>query len=255
MDFSSSNIRNRSFSKGLRGFKQNEVHSFLDHVADKWDELEEQVETLEANLDDVNGKLKRVETEKKNAEERLQELEDKEERLNEKERKLEQKEARLRSIAQRLRTTLEEEQQELAHFDAPDQEVPNTAAARDPQPAPDRTNGEPSSDSPSHEEASEEPSPESTSEAGSKTSEEWVDSLFPNRLPDSKESQATGEPGVSETEGKQSEGESQFEAIKEDVQGMKAKDEENDSSEDEKDAAPPTDEMEQIWDVFDDPKM
>ena len=40
MELSASNIRNRSFSKGLRGLDADEVYSFLDVVADRWAELD-----------------------------------------------------------------------------------------------------------------------------------------------------------------------------------------------------------------------
>lgn len=246
MGFSSSDIRDRSFSKGLRGFKQNEVHSFLDHVAEKWDEMTDHVETLEADLDEANSRLERIEAAKNNAEERLKDMEDKEARLDEKEKELEQKEARLRSIASRLRTTLEEEQQELARFGTPDETAATSAPASDSQPTPDpeRANGE----TPSESSSAPTPSDSGTS-SDDATTEEWVDSLFPNRLPETDDDdQESSDVAEEETEEA-----SQFEAIKEDVQGMEADDEESSSEDSEE--APPTDEMEQIWDVFDDPKM
>ena len=240
MALSASNIRNRSFSQGLRGLDEDEVYSFLDEVADRWAEMASRVETLEAKLNEIGETANKVQATKERAEALQEELHSKEQRLDEREQelnerqgRLEAKEAKLRSIADRLQDTLREETQALSTL----------------------TDGESSSaDVPA----------DTVDDSDSKSTEEWVDSLFPNRLPGKESAAASGQDETSsegEDEEDLSASESQFEAIKQDVQGMGEESEEapvangqaahNDQEESE---SPPTEEMNQIWDVFDEQK-
>lgn len=234
MEFSASNIRNRSFSKGLRGLDSEEVYSFLDDLADQWAEMASRIETLEAKLDEIGDAASKAKTAKNRAEELQEDMRAKEQRLDERERdlderhdQLEAKQAKLRSIAERLQGTLREEKQALSS-------LTDGATATD---ADVNGNGE------------------STSEE--KSTEEWVDSLFPDRLPGNQPTETAERKdaeAADESDEDLSASESQFEAIKEDVQGIKSDGSTNaqPSNNDEDDTeSPPTEEMNQIWDVFD----
>jgi DivIVA domain-containing protein len=239
MELSASDIRNRSFSQGLRGLDAQEVHAFLDEVADRWDErarrthaLEERVDTLQARLDEIGDTADKAQTTKERAEEFQEELRTREQRLDEKEReleglrdRLEAKQTQLRSIAQRLQDALQDETRALsALFD--DAAVPPADADSD---AEDSTDDE--------------------------SAEEWVDSLFPNRLPKNEPAPTADSPEqtAEEDDPDLSARESQFEAIKQDVQGMQSNGSESPADADEtEDEPPPTEEINRIWDVFDD---
>lgn len=244
MELSASDIRNRSFSQGLRGLDSDEVYGFLDEVADRWEDvtrrtqtLEERVHTLESKLDEIGDAAQKARTAKERAEELQEKVEAKKERLDEREEeleaargRLEAKQAKLRSVAQRVQEVLQEEVDALSSL-APGDEAAEASA-------PERTNGE--------------------ATGNDKSSEEWVDSLFPNRLPESEPAADAGQEeeadtGSDEETGDLSAGESQFEAIKQDVQGPgREVDRSSTSDEEDEDGSPPTEEMNQIWDVFDD---
>lgn len=241
MELSAPNIRNRSFSQGLRGLDKNEVYSFLDEVADRWAEMAKRIETLEAKLNEIGNTANKVQATKERAEALQEELRTKEQRLDEREQelnerqgRLETKEAKLRSIADRLEDTLQEEAQALSTL---------------------TDDGASSSDAPAE-----------ADDSGDKSTEEWVDSLFPNRLPgnESAAASAQDEPAAEDDaeEENLSASESQFEAIKQDVQGMEEEREEVPAprngraahDDQEESESPPTEEMNQIWDVFDEQK-
>lgn len=254
MEYSASDIRHRSFSKGLRGFKTGEVQSFLNGLADAWEEKEERIENLEAKLEKTRERTEEREEKLDMKEESLTQLE---QSLDEREEELEQKEKELRAITQRLQSTLENEADALtslgdgeAGASTEEFNLDDSAA----QPASERTNGKSGASSSSTASSSGASKSNATSDSKEKTSEEWVDSLFPNRLPgaegdDASEVEDSDEPKKKE----KSASESQFEAIKEDVQGKSADTSSASAEEDDDDTAPPTDEMERIWDVFDDP--
>jgi DivIVA domain-containing protein len=230
MPLSASHIRNRSFSKGLRGLDADEVHSFLDTVADRWAELVSRIDTLEAKLDEIGDTADKVQTAKERAEALQEEMRTREQRLDEREAalaerrdELDRKEAKLRSIAERLRTTLRDETRALSSL-AGESSAADASAERD--------------------------------DSEEKSTDEWVDSLFPNRLPEN--DPAGTDSGAAPTDAASDEdlsaSESQFEAIKQDVQGMQeepGREPSAASSDDEEDEAPPTQEMDRIWDVFD----
>ena len=231
MELSASNIRNRSFSQGLRGLDADEVYAFLEEVADQWAEMGSRIETLEAKLNEIGDTASKVKATKERAEALQEELRAKEERLDEKEQELDEvrgrldrKQAKLRSIAERLQDTLQEETRALSALAGGD------AAST---------------------------TEEESEGAGSedKSTEEWVDSLFPNRLPENESEAAAAQDDASSEatdEEELSARESQFEAIKEDVQGLQSEEEETVAAPDtEEEESPPTEEMNQIWDVFD----
>jgi len=252
MEYSASDIRHRSFSKGLRGFKTGEVQSFLNGLADAWEEKEERIENLESKLEKTRERTEEREEKLDMKEESLTQLE---ESLNEREEELEQKEKELRVITQRLQNTLQNETDALASLGdgegaATDEFDLDDEAA---QPAA-RTNGTAGSSASSPSAGSGSSTSNATSDSKEKTSEEWVDSLFPNRLPGAEDDADDESVGSDEpTKKEKSASESQFEAIKEDVQGKSADSASAPAEDDDEDTAPPTDEMERIWDVFDDP--
>jgi DivIVA domain-containing protein len=253
MELSASDIRNRSFSSGLRGLDEEEVYSFLNQVADQWDELEERVNALQAKLDEIGdsaGKARRakeraeelkeeVQARKQRLDEREQALERRERDLDEREDEVETKQSELQSVAKRLQDVVRQEQETLSRI-APDGATPEPATTTE------RSNGQSASDTSSE-------STESKEESQEKTTEEWVDSLFPNRLPGNEPTATSDTSDIGEEEEEEEEdvsaSKSQFEAIKQDVQGMDA--EEDDAAEEEDDG-PDTEEMDRIWDVFDD---
>lgn len=262
MDISSSDIRNRSFSQSLRGLEAEEVYAFLERVADRWDdmtrrtqELQERVHTLQAKLGEIGDTAGKAQKAKERARELQEEMESRERRLEERERELEEvqerleaREAELRQTVQRVQEVLREETRALSSLDPE-----NGTALEDEEPADASLAGAEAG------QEKERPSGERDAHPGNdKSSKQWVDSLFPNRLP---QNQADAVSTSDETTaddatdaGDLSASESQFEAIKEDVQGM-----EQDgaarapsSGESVEDGSPPTEEMDQIWDVFDD---
>lgn len=232
MELSAPDIRNRSFSKGLRGLDADEVYAFLGDVADRWAEMTNRIEALETKLTEIGDAADKAQTAKERAEALKAELRTREQRLDEKEQDLEerraqldQKAAKLRSIAERLQATLQEESRALSAL------TEGAAPSNEPDEASD-----------------------------DKSTEEWVDSLFPNRLPDDESPAGEAPTGRSTDEPAEedlSASESQFEAIKQDVQGMQEDDRADASAastDDEENDPPPTKEMDQIWDVFDEPK-
>lgn len=246
MELSPSDIRNRSFSQSLRGLEEKEVYAFLDEVADQWDEmtrraqeLEERVQMLEAKLDEIGDTAAKAQTAKERAEALQEEMHAKEQRLKDKENdldvtreRLEAKQAELRTIAQRLQDTLQEEAHSLSSL-----AMENGTAANGTADAASSTTTETDD--------TEDAAPEVQS------TEEWVDSLFPNRLPGSlpTEQPEQEEPTAEEAPDEMSASESQFKAIKEDVQESRTSPPRH-TSPDEEGEAPPTEEINQIWDVF-----
>ncbi len=58
------NIRQQQFNKSLRGYNAEEIHSFLEKLADEFDTLLRENESLKKNLEDANAQLaefKRIE--------------------------------------------------------------------------------------------------------------------------------------------------------------------------------------------------
>ncbi len=58
------NIRQQQFNKSLRGYNAEEIHSFLEKLADEFDTLLRENESLKKNLEDANTQLaefKRIE--------------------------------------------------------------------------------------------------------------------------------------------------------------------------------------------------
>ena len=247
MSLSASDIRNRSFSQGLRGLDSDEVYAFLDQVADRWDEmtrrtqtLEERVQTLESKLDKIGDTADKAQTAKKRAEELQEKMRAKKQRLEENEReldeerdRLETKQAKLRAIVQRVQETLQEETDALSSLVSGDGAAAGSGDTAEASGA------------------------EGSGTEDDKSSEEWVDSLFPNRLPESEPTAASENDDDATTEAGDendlSASESQFEAIKQDVQGMKQETPRPSaaSGEEDEEGSPPTEEMNQIWDVFD----
>lgn len=255
MEISASDIRNRSFSKSLRGLTEEEVYTFLNEIADRWSKREERTQKLEGRVQTLKGKLdeigdtadkvqearQRAQTLQKEAEKKQKRLAEKEQELTEKQERLERTQAKLRSVANHLQDTLQEQQRTLSSLGLQN----GSATPQDQPPA-----------SPS---SSDQSNGKSDSSSNEKSTEEWVDSLFPNRLPEKDAGGAPTEepenPSDETGEGDMSASESQFEAIKEDVQGMDSEGSQNASkaNQGEEEESPPTDEMNRIWDVFDEP--
>lgn len=227
MELTPHDIRDRSFSTSLRGLNAEEVSSFLEKVADHLEEvtsrrqeLEERVDSLESKLNKIRDTVEKAQTAKERARAARRDAEAKQQRLEAKERKLEEERQQIRTThrkleatARRLQETIQEEKQTLSRIASQEEALPS-----------DNEQGE-----------------------QEKTTEEWVDSLFPNRLGSGSTQDSSSEEPPSEPS--QSASKSQFEAIKEDVQGMESKGSTSPTPPDrEEDAS--TDEVQRIWDVF-----
>ena len=57
MKFSPLNIKKQSFSRTLRGYDKDEVHAFLDKLADEFDTLQKENESLKKELEDAKIKV------------------------------------------------------------------------------------------------------------------------------------------------------------------------------------------------------
>ena len=57
MKFSPLNIKKQTFSKTLRGYDKDEVHSFLDKLADEFDILQKENDSLKKELEDAKIKV------------------------------------------------------------------------------------------------------------------------------------------------------------------------------------------------------
>lgn len=228
MDLSASTIRDRSFSQSRPGLDADEVHAFLDDVADRWAEMRRRIDALEEKLNDIGDAASTVQHTKERAETLRDEMHAKEERLDERERELDARReqldrtaARLRSIASRLQDTLQEETRALSALTE-----------------------EPAADGDEPEE-----------ETGARSTEEWIDSLLPDGLPDNlpattsgpQDNSAADETGTDEL----SADEAQVESVKQNGQGRPAENGQtaSASSAGEESGAPPTREMKLIWDV------
>lgn len=238
MEFSPSDIRNRSFSKSLRGLEEEEVYTFLNDLADQWDrmvrrrqDLQDRIQTLESKLDAIDHE--EVEALQEELDAKEQRLKEKERELDEAYGRLETKQAKLRTVVQRLQDTMEEQQRTLSSL-APE----NGRADREAS-----ASGAANEDTEDRDTSSE------------KSKEEWVDSLFPNRLPENEPTEAardSDEAGPDEPTDEISARETQFEAIKEDVQdmGSDGADRGSTSKENEEDESSSTEEVNRIWDVL-----
>lgn len=255
MEISASDIRNRSFSQSLRGLNEEEVYTFLNEVADRWSKREERAQKLEGRVQTLKEKLdeigdtadkvqearQRAQTLQKEAENKQEQLAEKEQELSEKQERLERTRAKLRSVANHLQDTLQEQQRTLSSLG-----LQNGSATEKEQPSASASSRS-------------RPKKETDSSSDEKSTEEWVDSLFPNRLPEKNVTEPdTKEPAAAPEESSEddmSASKSQFEAIKEDVQGMDSEGSQSPSTanQNEEEESPPTDEMNRIWDVFDEP--
>jgi DivIVA domain-containing protein len=223
MSLDPSTIRNRSFSQGLRGLDADEVYGFLDDVADRLDTLtqerdtlQERVAELEANLDKVRGAVKTARKAQQQAEDARAKAEAEKRRLAARKNDLDAERTALNETKDELEALLTQLQSALEHA--------RTLEGLD-------LGGV-----------------QSVDEAEEPSTEERLKSLFPNQLPGGDgASEPTDSPAGNSAseEASASARRTQFQAIKEDVQDISADD--GDASDEDK---PPTEEMNRIWDVF-----
>lgn len=305
MDLTPSDVRNHSFSRSLRGFDAEEVKAYLESIADKIaavsgerEELKTRIESLEKKVErygavarvldetiddtsrsteelvqDVKAKLNAADEDAKevarNAEEQAhairrktaqlhEQIRDQADAVTQERRDLARRQEKLMGIAAQLT--------EVMGGEIKSKPTPSNdgAAAQTSTPPTLYSGGTPgpAADTPQKSEPAETPK-----EKKKKTKQEWIDSLFPNRLgagdtpqrqeaPQNKEgSQQPSEESREPAEGQKSSGSSHFEAIKQDVQNQggggprKPSGTSSDASEDED--GPSTNELERIWDIFD----
>ena len=250
MDLSPSEIRSHSFSRSLRGCSPQEVESFLERVADQVasladarDRMQDRINNLEAKLDEIGDATGKIRSAKSELSQRQSDLAQEEERLTRRRQHLDRRQAKLDEqrdailqIVSRLQGVMRREINNLQGIDAPSS---TSSAAPSPSPS--------SADT------------KDTSER-EKSTQEWIDSLFPNRLgaaesgnaaaqsssaspsrPDSSDSPEPGPP---------SQREAQFEAIKEDVKDRTASEAPSGTTSSDDEEKPSTSELERIWDIF-----
>lgn len=71
MKFSPLSIKQQEFSKSMRGYETEEVHAFLEKLADEFDNLYKENEKLKHELDELTTKLKEFNRIEKNLQETL----------------------------------------------------------------------------------------------------------------------------------------------------------------------------------------
>jgi len=245
MDLSPSEIRSQSFSRSLRGCNPQEVESFLEQTASRveslletQDTLKERIETLEEKLEEIGDATGKIRSAKSELSQRRSNVEREEEALARKRKSVSRQEEELQAqreavlqIVSRLQGMMRREANNLQNLD--DSPAPTSSQQAPADPTPDTGERE-------------------------KSTQEWIDSLFPNRLGTGDASDAgtsqenPGSTESSDTASSKSKSRSQFEAIKKDVQDRNASNTSASSSSDDKDdEKPPTSELERIWDIFD----
>jgi len=247
MDLSPSEIRSQSFSRSLRGCNPQEVESFLEQTASRveslletQDTLKERIETLEEKLEEIGDATGKIRSAKSELSQRRSNVEREEEALARKRKSVSRQEEELQAqreavlqIVSRLQGMMRREANNLQNLD--DSPAPTSSQQAPADPTPDTGERE-------------------------KSTQEWIDSLFPNRLGTGDASDAgtsqenPGSTESSDTASSKSKSRSQFEAIKKDVQDRNASNTSSSassSSDDKDDEKPPTSELERIWDIFD----
>lgn len=305
MDLTPSDVRNHSFSRSLRGFDAEEVKAYLESVADEIaavsgerEELKTRIESLEKKVErygavarvldetiddtsrsteelvrDVKAKLNAADEDAKevarNAEEQAHAIRRKTAQLHEQIRD------QADSVAKERRD-LAQRQEKLMNIAAQLTEVMGGEINSRPMPSSDGATAQSSTPptlysggtpSPAAGTPPQDESAQTPKEKKQKTKQEWIDSLFPNRLgagdapqgqeaPQAQEgAQQQPEAAREPAEGQKSSGSSHFEAIKQDVQKQeggaprKSSGKPSESSKDED--SPSTNELERIWDIFD----
>lgn len=292
MDLTPSDVRDHSFSRALRGFDAEEVEAYLESIADtlaavsgERDEMKDRITSLEKKVERY-GAVARVLDEtiddtNRSTEELVRDIKAKlnaaDEDANEVARSAEEqarairrKTAQLHEQIREQADTVSRERRDLAHrqeklmgIAAELTEVLGGEIESPPLPTSDGAANERSSPPTLYSGGT----PQTESEQKpkkKKTKQEWIDSLFPNRLGASDAAeQETGPQNQMEeerfqqsspepAEGQKSSGSSHFEAIKQDVQKSESAPSKPKSPSDEE--GPSTNELERIWDIFDQTK-
>ncbi len=289
MDLTPSDVRNHSFSRALRGFDAEEVKAYLESIADtiaavsgERDEMKDRIASLEKKverygavarvlddtIDDTNRSteelVRDVKAKLNAADEDAREVA---RNAEEQARAIRRKTAQLHEQIREQADTVSRERRDLAHR----QEKLMSIAAQLTEVLGGDVDSTPVSTSDGA--ANEKSTPPTLYSGGTpqnqseqkpkkkKTKQEWIDSLFPNRLGAGdapQQEDATQERPQQErpqqssrqpAEGQKSSGSSHFEAIKQDVQKNGSTPSKMTSSDDED--SPSTNELERIWDIFD----
>ena len=288
MDLSPSSIRNHTFSRALRGLDAGEVSGYLDRVADRLDavtaerqQMKSRIEKLEAKverygavarvldetIDDTNRSTEqlvqdvkaKLDAAQQDADEVTRSAEEQARMIRRKTAELHEKIREEADAVVQERRDLAERNQKLMQITAQLVNVVGGEIEATPTASPTTA---PSSDG-----ASDAVPPTlyaggSTNEASSdrkkkeRTKQEWIDSLFPNRLGAGQKAAVPSPPketpaepaSARPAEGQKSSGSSHFEAIKRDVQSQEKEPTGRSDGESEK---PSTNELERIWDIFD----
>lgn len=292
MDLTPSDIRNHSFSRALRGFDAEEVSSYLDSVAEELEAISGNREEMKARIETLERKVERygavarvldetIDDTNRSTEELVRDVKAKldaaredaedvarnaEEQARAIRRKTAQLHERIRQEADEVaeeRRDLARRQQKLMQITAQLTELAGgqldaEAAAPPSSDGAANTNSSAPPTLYSGGRSQEEPAEKKKKK---KTKQEWIDSLFPNRLGagDAPQQQPPESPGStspepaqqpSSQEGQKSSGSSHFEAIKQDVKNQNGSKPARPSSSDDEDG-PSTNELERIWDIFD----
>lgn len=287
MDLSPSSIRNHMFSRALRGLDAEEVSGYLDRVADRLDAVTAEKQQMRSRIEKLEAKVERygavarvidetIDDTTRSTEQLVRDVKAKldaarqdadevarsaEEQARVIRRKTAGLHERIREEADAVvqeRRDLAERNQKLMQITAQLVElVGGEVEAMPAAPTPSSSDGASDTVPPTLFAGGSPNGASSKQEKKERTKQEWIDSLFPNRLgagekaavPSPPPNETTAEPASTRSaEGQKSSGSSHFEAIKQDVQSQ-----ENGSSGRAKGESedPPTNELERIWDIFD----
>jgi len=257
MTITPSEIRSRSFSRGLRGLKASEVEAFLEAVASQVEQLIDEREQLEARLEQAEQKLQNVRHVYEKIQERAADLDEREQRLKEEKQSIEEK----RKATAREQTSVDAEKEKLMRVIARLQ----GALENELQILTDLRSGGQSVFDP---EGTAVADSEEETDTEEKSTEELINSLFPKRLGPSnthagEKSQSTAGDDTSETSDEGAAAQ-QFDRIKQDIQeeeqeterrpsgASSAEKKETDANAADEDEEVSTEELDQIMGVFED---
>jgi len=287
MDLSPSSIRNHMFSRALRGLDAEEVSGYLDRVADRLDavtaekqQMKSRIERLEAKverygavarvldetIDDTNRSTEqlvqdvkaKLDAAQQDADEVARSAEEQARMIRRKTAGLHEKIREEADAVVQERRDLAERNQKLMQITAQLVNVVGGEVEATPTPATNAASSDGASDavSPTLYAGGNTNGASSDRKKKERTKQEWIDSLFPNRLGagekaavQSPPKETPAEPASARpAEGQKSSGSSHFEAIKQDVQ---SKEKEPTGRSDGESEEPSTNELERIWDIFD----
>jgi len=295
MDLTPSDVRNHSFSRALRGFDAEEVTAYLESLADELDTVSDEREQMKSRIETLERKVERygavarvldetIDDTNRSTDELVRDVkakldaaqEDAEEvarNAEEQARAIRRKTAELHERIRQEADEVTEERRQLARrqqklMQVAVQLTELAGGQLDAEPAPPSSDGAGSTSTtpPTLYSGGRTQEQSEQTEKKKKTKQEWIDSLFPNRLGAGDAPQPQGrsqeqerqtpkaeseDPSGESREGQKSSGSSHFEAIKQDVKSQGGQKPRRAASGSDDEDGPSTNELERIWDIFD----